>query len=284
MAAVSQSPGGCQCGCASPTLDGHTLGCNSSVLPGVAVEAHDSTAGGALLGTTTSDAAGNFTLSGLSGAVPGNSIVLIYSRSRFVSVNRTLTYTAATPAATEWGCAKTTTLNAETMAVDAGGGYVCCGNVALDGTAPLTLTYAGSAVTLNYTAFQRICFTPRAGFFGTATLAARVPDGNTPCHCTGGSVTVGFLFECSSNLLWISWENVCACDEAGGPSVGFLCAADFVATDASPLTCANYQLSPASVADYPFNRSYTIGPAFGIGPMCGVAQTPGGGGTGTLTE
>lgn len=120
-----------RCGCAggppppcpAPTVAGNVTGCNSLPLPGVTVEAHDATAGGTLLGTATTDSAGNYSLVA-SGAISGNHIVLLFTRSRFVNDSSTLNYTTGPGAiAGTWTCGATCSGNGKAMTVASG--YHC---------------------------------------------------------------------------------------------------------------------------------------------------------------
>jgi hypothetical protein len=151
--AVNQSPGGCGCGCIVTSITGTFFGCNSLGIPSMTVEAHDATAGGTLLGTTTTNSSGVYTFTSL-GAVSGNNIVLVpVTGGRFTATNRTLTWTSGTPSNSQWGCAKTTPNSNITLAAAAG--YQCIGccptplpttmhvSDSQPGVTALALTYSG---------------------------------------------------------------------------------------------------------------------------------------------
>lgn len=149
--------GSCDCtcvGCSSPTITGTIKGCTSLGLSGATVAAHDSTAGGTLLGSTTTSGTGTFSLSGLTGAISGDSIVLVISMSpRFSNTNAPLTYTAGTPSGGQWSCGKTTTMAAITLTPAPG--YTCLpGSVScalpLSNTLHVSITQFPGAQTLTY--------------------------------------------------------------------------------------------------------------------------------------
>jgi hypothetical protein len=140
----------CCCGGCTTTINGKIIGCNSLGLPSVSVEAHDATAGGTLLATTTTDSGGNYTFAGITG-VSGNAIVIVpVSLVRFTAVNRTLTWTSgATPTSSQWGCGKTTPAvnTVQTVAT----GYFCFSGCAYPVAATLhgTDTWFGSFTLVN---------------------------------------------------------------------------------------------------------------------------------------
>jgi hypothetical protein len=126
MPATNQDPGGCQCtegpACAV-AITGHVTGCGGLSLAGCTVEAHDGTTGGTLLGTTTTDASGNYSLTGLDGTV-GNAIVVVFKKSpRFTQATTTLAYHATDGTSTTWSCGKTS--SGVNKALTAASGYQC---------------------------------------------------------------------------------------------------------------------------------------------------------------
>lgn len=143
MASIEQAAGGCGCpgGCAT-TITGVIRGCGpgaGKVLPGATVAAHDSTSGGAVLATTTTDSAGAYTLS-IAVATPGNSIVVVITSPRMVATNYTVPY-AAIPALNKWTCGATTTWADIQLLPDTAAGYHCNDICAL----PLKSTLHASA-------------------------------------------------------------------------------------------------------------------------------------------
>jgi len=119
--AVNQGPGNCQCGCTT-TFTGLVRGCSTLALAGLTVEAHDSTAGGTLLGSTTTDAGGNFSLT--VGATAGNAVVLVFTHPRFTTQTRTLAWHASTHDATHWTCGQASSVGTVDMVADSAN-YVC---------------------------------------------------------------------------------------------------------------------------------------------------------------
>lgn len=117
------SPGGCGCspGC-SATITGNVKGCNSLNAQGITVEAHDSTSGGTLLGSTTTNSSGNYTLN-ITGATAGNSVVVVFAHTRFTTATTTLTHTSGSTSSTTWKCGGTSTGVNKTLSPAAG--YHC---------------------------------------------------------------------------------------------------------------------------------------------------------------
>lgn len=123
--------GMCDCGCGgcSCTITGTILGCHILNLGNVTVEAHDSTSGGTLLGSTTSASNGTYTLTA-TGATTGNPIVIVFILSpRFNQTTSTLTYTAGVPNSSHWSCTQTTSGVSVSMTVATG--YHCVYGCAL---------------------------------------------------------------------------------------------------------------------------------------------------------
>ena len=181
----------CCCGAAtcSTTINGKIIGCTSLGLPSISVEAHDATAGGTLIATTTTDASGNYTFSGISG-VSGNNIVIVpVPGSRFVAVNRTLTWTSAsTVTSAQWGCNKTTG-TANTTQTPASGyhcGFGCVYPVAdtLNGTdswfGSFTLVNSGSGWVMSPASFNYTY----AGCFGCPAKTVTITYGSFEWHWT----------------------------------------------------------------------------------------------------
>lgn len=106
MPGINQSPGGCGCGACTATISGNTKGCNTLNVAGITVEARDSTSGGTLLGSATTDSSGNFSIA-VTGATAGNAIVVVWTHSRFSTATTTLAHTAGTPGSTTWKCSGT---------------------------------------------------------------------------------------------------------------------------------------------------------------------------------
>lgn len=119
--------------------------------PGVTIEAHDATAGGTLLGTTTTDGSGYYTLSSLAGAISGNAIVLValVDAIRFNALTQTLTHGG--PSSTQWTCGGAST--GVNMSATPATGYVCliCGSCYLPVSTTLYLTDSVvGTITLTY--------------------------------------------------------------------------------------------------------------------------------------
>lgn len=190
MPSINQAAGGCGCpgppsGCAL-TIGGRLIGCNTFRLQSITVEAHDSTAGGTLLGTATTNSSGDYTIN-VTGATAGNSIVFVPAvGARFTSPNRTLTWTATgTPGATQWSCGAFTAMGPITYA--AATGYHCSLDCAipLPDTLHLTDSLYGSCV-LTWTAGDWVG--SLGASFGGST--------NPPCltTCAADSVTIGYIW------------------------------------------------------------------------------------------
>lgn len=198
--AVIQSPGGCQCGggggCASPTIHGKVTGCGGLNIQGATVTAHDATAGGASLGSTTTNSTGDYTLSGLSGQVSGHAIVVVISHARITAANRTLSYAATVGFNTQWGCGQTTATDT-TGATTPAAGYHCTGQCGLPIKDTLTLTdsvYGGATLTYNAT-------------FDVWTGSAGATFGGTgpPCGtCAGSAVTIFYTLDAALMQLQVT--------------------------------------------------------------------------------
>lgn len=143
------SPCCCGGGCTA-TIPGKIIGCNSLGLPSITVEAHDATAGGTLLASTTTDASGNYTFTNIS-AVSGHAIVIVpVSLVRFTAVNRTLSWISGTPVfSSQWGCGKSSP-SANTIQTPATG-FFCFAGCAYPVAATLHLTdsWFGSFTVVN---------------------------------------------------------------------------------------------------------------------------------------
>lgn len=207
-------------------------GCNSLPLGGATIEAHDSTAGGTLLGSTTTASDGTFTLTGLSGQTAGNAIVLVRKKTRFNDSNVTLSYTAGTPTGAQWSCGATTNGLGTTLTIATG--YhcvVCCADPLPEtlyqslsrlgvtaeemtydavnnwwSSAPYSYAYPGCAGGACACAAATISLTIRFGDFGTGVCQVRIyhklnasgcPDSTgTEDHMTFGYAT-GDISSCS---------------------------------------------------------------------------------------
>jgi hypothetical protein len=101
--------------CCSPTFTGTVSCCGR--LPGATVTAHDATAGGTVLGSTTTDSVGAFTLAGLTGQTIGNNIVIVITppSARINGANITLTYSAGGSSSILWTCGGTSSLGGITL-------------------------------------------------------------------------------------------------------------------------------------------------------------------------
>lgn len=170
-------------GCTSPTINGNVKGCSSRNAEGVTVEAHDSTSGGTLLGSTTTDSSGNYSLSGLTGATSGNNIVLVYAYgSRFNAATTTLTYTSGTPSSSQWSCGVTTSGVGKTLSVASG--YRCCGltgcAIPIPNTLYVTTSYGSWTCTWNGTVYSSAaCVTipvTAAPYASTTTFDCDTPN------------------------------------------------------------------------------------------------------------
>ncbi len=129
MAAMIQAVGGCQCSGCSTTLSGQVSGCSLPVPAGFTVEAHDSTSGGTLLDSTTTDSSGNYTLS-ISAATAGNDIVIVVpATTRFTVTTKTLNWTSGTVTTSTWKCGSTGSLYDVAMVPESG--YHCSAFCAL---------------------------------------------------------------------------------------------------------------------------------------------------------
>ncbi len=144
-------------GAGSPTFSGTVKGCNTIGARGITVTAHDSTSTGTVLGSTTTGSSGTYSLTGLSGEVVGNAIVLVFSDSsgRFANSTVSLAYTAGTPGSTQWSCGKTTTVANITLTVNSG--YTCpfsatCAYPWQDTPVLLSDSYTGINATLTWNA------------------------------------------------------------------------------------------------------------------------------------
>jgi hypothetical protein len=143
----------CCCGpgpCAPPTLQGQNVkGCSQN-LAGCTVEAHDGTATGTLLASTTTNASGNWSLL-VTGAISGHDIVLVFKKTpRHVAQTRTLTWSASSFGGSQWRCGATSTNVGAGVNLAPAPGYRC---VACADPAPETLHITSSffgSTTLNY--------------------------------------------------------------------------------------------------------------------------------------
>jgi hypothetical protein len=209
--AVNQSPGGCGCGptCASPTFTGTITGCNSLVVPGITVEAHDATAGGTLLGSTTTNSSGVYTLSGLTGQVSGHTIVIVVvgGANGFANVNQNRTYTAGAPNAFQWSCGATTPSSTIAIGSSLAAGFTCPPTYSVPAT---QCAYPWPNV-LHGTHSRFGAFTAtRSGitWSGTATYSYPGCGGPSPCACpaqSGKTVTITLTVSGASLISQIQW-------------------------------------------------------------------------------
>lgn len=147
--AVYQSPGACGCpaaGCAV-TVTGHVTGCSALNLPGATVEAHDTTAGGTLLGSTTTDSGGNYSLTVSGATAPHNLVIVIKDPPRFADATVTLTYATSGDPGT-WKCGATSA--GVDAALSAAAAYVCYGSLCALPIKRILQGSAGHAFTLTY--------------------------------------------------------------------------------------------------------------------------------------
>lgn len=214
---------GCGCTCASPTFTGTIIGCNSLSIAGATIEAHDATSGGTLLGSTTSIAGGTYSLSGLSGQISGNSIVLVFVRTGF-SKTLTFPWTAGSPNSSQWSCGATTSVGTTTLTVATG--YHCLGGYSTPSTLcadPLPNVLHGThsffgAVVLNWTVANH--------WNGALSYSYPGCTNANPCSCASKTVTVTFdLGIVGATLaIGVSWKYtsnifVGSCPEDSGTSV-----------------------------------------------------------------
>lgn len=214
--AVNQSPGNCACGPCSVDILGKILGCSSFALTGLTVEAHDATAGGSLLASTTTNISGDYTFTGVPG-VAGNDIVIVpIGGLRFVANNRTLNWTSGTPSATQWSCGFTTPTTTRTLLPATG--YHCISSCAypVKDTLDFTDSVLGSWV-ITWVAGQ---------WQGTHSYSYS----GDPCGlgCTAQTLTLNALWNGAAiNVTWGNSNNpttpfVAQCPLSGGAfSVGY---------------------------------------------------------------
>ena len=191
--------GGCDCSCNTSgcltSINGHVTGCHNANVPSVTVTLHDSTAGGTVLASTTTNSGGLYTFTNIS-ATSGNNIVVVISLSggRFLSVNVTLTWTSGSPGSSQWGCGKTTAVNAfSPQTLSPASGYVCdnggCANP-ISKTLHLTDSVYGACV---------LSWTAATTWIGTATVS--FSGSGPPCHtCAGGSVDVSYEWDGAATI------------------------------------------------------------------------------------
>jgi hypothetical protein len=184
-------------GC-SATISGTVRGCLSLVLAGCTVEAHDSTSGGTLLASATTDASGNYTL-GVVGGTTGNSIVIVFSKSRFVTATTTLTWTSGSTTSTTWKCGGTSSSVNKSLTADTG--YRCCLLGGITCADPISetlyLTVGGGTVTMTYDASV-------SSWVGNTTASApklTAVDPSCVCTITTTSTAVGFFLGCTDGSL-----------------------------------------------------------------------------------
>jgi hypothetical protein len=200
---MTQSPGGCQCsaGC-SATITGNVKGCNSLNAPGVTVEAHDSTSGGTLLGTATTDSSGNYSISA-TGATAGNAIVVVWSHTRLTTATTTLTHTTGSTSSTTWKCGGTSSSVNKTLspATD----YHCIAGCALPIWKDLPYTDANGAGTLNWDGAKWIASSSKS----QANVATSV--GASPgCAVTTATVALNYdIVLTPAGLLYNQVKFVC---------------------------------------------------------------------------
>lgn len=222
--------GGCQCcsssppPCTPPTILGNVQGCNGLTQAGITVEAHDSTAGGTLLGTTTTNAGGNYTLA-LTSATAGNDIVIVPAPvGRFdPSNNITLTYTPGFPFGNKWGCGWFTFgIN---FTLTAASGYTCIGGCFYPVKNTLTLTdsvYGGATIVNSGSGWVG---STSATFGGSAA-----PPCNNTCigigttifyEWDGGSLASDFFVGCYINAIGCPgpFVNTLAANPSTAPSI-----------------------------------------------------------------
>ena len=182
----------CCCGGCTTTISGNLTGCNNMNLPGATVAAHASTAGGTLLGTTTTDASGNFSLVSIS-ATSGGAIVLVLSHpsNRFVVQNITLTYISGTPNSSQWSCSKTTAVGTKALLPATGFYCITCDVVPLPPTVYFSDTMWGiNSLALTYdVANNRWTSTLSYSYPGCVNPGAscNCPPATVPIECRLGS-------------------------------------------------------------------------------------------------
>jgi hypothetical protein len=203
--AKKNQPGCCGCGggaCASPTFTGSVTACFSLSAAGVTIEAHDATSGGTLLGSTTTDSSGNYTLTGLTGQIVGNAIVLVFKfGARFTTTTTSLAYTAGTPSTGQWSCGASTSTGSRTMG-SAASGYHCYPGCAIPLPDTLSYTDANGTVTMTYSAGSwKACSTKTS----MTTVVTSVP---ASCAPTTGTASVPYyitLSDTSTGQLEHDW-------------------------------------------------------------------------------
>ncbi len=191
--------GGCG-GAGNPTLVGTINGCGSQPAQGITVTAHDSTSGGTVLGSATTNSLGYFSITGLSGEVIGNNIVVVASDAsgRLASATvATLTYTTGTPSANQWSCGKTTTLS--TLTLSASTGYYCTGTAKCaypwEHILYITDSYLGVNGTLTYQATGTL--------FGSGWISGPIGcTRSTSGGCSAAAMTVQYQWNQGLHVLW----------------------------------------------------------------------------------
>jgi hypothetical protein len=218
-------PGGCGCTptCASPTIGGTVTGCNSLAVAGLTVEAHDATVGGTLMGSTTTNSSGVFSLSGLSPVTSGNAIVIrIVGANGFTDRTISLAYTTGTASASLWGCGKTSALGTLVMTSNIAATHICLSGY----TTPTPLCAYPWPRTLNgtHSFFGAFTLNYVAGTVWGGSLSYAYPGctvGGTTC--VGATVAVNFQFQASASVLvcQVRWNTTASfCPTAVGTARG----------------------------------------------------------------
>jgi hypothetical protein len=237
-------------GC-SFTVTGIVNACRAERVPGATVEARDGTATGTLLGTTTTDSGGNYTLSA-SGATAGHDVAIVVSYpTRLDDAVFILFWTSAATDFGSWDCDAAVTL--DPIAMPAAEGYHCSlAACFLPLPDTLSASVGGGSATLTYDAGIDI-------WWGVATTSKDIETGmiNSAAGCctgccgtwdTGGSLNVTLAFD--GVTLYETWsyqsnadDSALTCPQFGyvqqtadsgpTPTFGFvdsLCTAEFVPT------------------------------------------------------
>jgi len=204
--------GGCACveeECTT-TLTGTLTGCNALDLQGATVEAYDQTDAGDLLGTTTTDANGDWTLADIP-AIPGNDIVVKYVTTRFDDVGVTLEYTTGDPGDTGWTCGGVTDLGTQALAGSVAAGYQCITDCAWPIATSLHITYTGPTLTHTVAGGGGGAWTGSTGY------------GYPGCgSCPPLTVNVAANYQPAVNQLQLNWfkHDVTPCPGGGTTNAG----------------------------------------------------------------
>jgi hypothetical protein len=277
-----QDIGECGCTCASPTITGTVTGCGSLAVNGLTVEARDSTSTGTLLGSTTTNSSGAYTLSGLTGHVSGNAIVLVFKfGSRFTTTTTTLSYTTGTPTSTQWSCGASTAAGTKAMGT-AASGYHCYPGCAIPLADTLSYTDVNGTVSMTYSAGAwRACSTKTS----MSTVVTSVAVSCAPSVSTTSVPyyielldTTGVLGHAWCQYTYLGGTNTYASDGTGNSascstSTGMNCP---VRSGCSATSAGTATVTPTKVCPPSLSLTGTIGD--------GAASPNPGNGTFTITE